>query len=207
MKGFGTVVTGTLVSGRVGVDQELALAPSADRVTVKVRGVQVHGQKHPEALAGNRTAVNLSGVGVANMSRGQSIVTPGAFEEARLAEATIHLLPNAKPLKHGSRVRFHQGTDEIIGRVTLLGQAGQAQAGVSAEARGAKAAPALPTIAPGEQAFVRLRLERPAVLARGDRYILRAYSPPITIAGGVILDPKPPRTPIRTIAAVERARL
>src|SRR5580765_4624738 len=93
MKGFGTVVTGTLVSGRVGVDQELALAPSADRVTVKVRGVQVHGQKHPEALAGNRTAVNLSGVDVADVSRGQSIVTPGAFEEARLAEATIHLLP------------------------------------------------------------------------------------------------------------------
>ena len=190
MKGFGTVVTGTLVSGRVGVDQELLIAPSGARATVKVRGVQVHGRKQTEALAGNRTAVNLSGVDVADVSRGQSIVTPGAFEATRIADATTTVLEDAKPLRHGARVRFHQGTDEIIGRVTIVGSAGQA----------------LPTIAPGGSAFVRLRLERPAILARGDRYILRAYSPPITIAGGVILDPKPPRSAIRTTDAVDRAR-
>src|SRR5947207_15806477 len=111
MKGFGTVVTGTLVSGRVAVDQEFVLAPADKHATVKVRGVQVHGQKQPAALAGNRTAVNLSGVDVADVSRGQSIVTPGAFEVTRLADATVQVLPDAKPLKHGARVRFHQGTD------------------------------------------------------------------------------------------------
>jgi len=200
MKGFGTVVTGTLVSGRVGVDQELVLAPAEKHATVKVRGVQIHGKKQPEALAGSRTAVNLSGVEVADVSRGQSIVTPGAFEVTRLADATIHVLPDAKPLKHGARVRFHQGTDEIIGRVTIIGPA----SALRASAR--QAGEAVPTIAAGERAFVRLRLERPAVLARGDRYILRAYSPTITIAGGVVIDPKPPRSAVRTAEAVERAR-
>jgi len=205
MKGFGTVVTGTLVSGRIAVDEELAIAPpSGARTRVKVRGVQVHGQKQPEALAGNRTAVNLAGIEVADVSRGQSVVTPGAFEVTRLVEATVQVLEDAKPVKHGARVRFHQGTDEIIGRITIVGQAGQA--GQAGRAGGQAGQAGVPTIAPGEKAFVRLGLERPAVLARGDRYILRAYSPPITIAGGVILDPKPPRTAIRTAAALERSR-
>ncbi|HYM24646.1 MAG TPA: selenocysteine-specific translation elongation factor, partial [Vicinamibacterales bacterium] len=196
MKGFGTVVTGTLVSGRVTVDAELAIAPPAgSRTTVKVRGVQVHGEKRSEATAGNRTAVNLSGVDVEDVSRGQSVVTPGAFEVTRLVDATIQVLPGAKPIKHGARVRFHQGTDEIIGRVTVVGQVGQV----------GKAQREVPAIPSGGSAFVRLRLERPAVLARGDRYILRAYSPPITIAGGVILDTKPPRTAIRTAAAAARS--
>jgi selenocysteine-specific elongation factor len=200
MKGFGTVVTGTLVSGRVGVEQELTIAPSSGRAAVKVRGVQVHGRKQAEALAGNRTAVNLSGIDVADVSRGQSLVTPGAFEATRIADATTMVLKGAKPLRHGARVRFHQGTDEIIGRVTIVGPA----SGLRGSA--GQAGPALPTIAPGESAFVRLRLERPAILARGDRYILRAYSPPITIAGGVILDPRPPRSAIRTTEAIDRAR-
>ena len=192
MKGFGTVVTGTLVSGRVGVDQELAIVPPAAHATVKVRGVQVHGRKQPQAVAGNRTAINLSGVDVDDVSRGQSAVTPGAFEITRLADATVHVLGGAKPLKHGARVRFHQGTDEIIGRAAVIGPMGPERA--------------VPAIAAGAKAYVRLRLERPAVLARGDRYILRAYSPSVTIAGGVILDPRPPRGAIRTAAAIDRSR-
>ncbi len=188
MKGFGTVVTGTLASGRVQVDDELVIAPGDRRV--KVRGVQVHGARQQAATAGQRVAVNLGGVEVEEVGRGQSLVGPGTLEETRLADAVLELLPAARPLKHGARVRFHQGTAEILGRVAPVGPPGE----------GAHA------LAPGSRAFVRLRLERPAVLARGDRFILRAYSPAITIAGGQILDPRPPRTAVRTQAALERCR-
>jgi selenocysteine-specific elongation factor len=189
MKGFGTVVTGTLVSGRIAVDAELVLAP--DDRPVKVRGVQVHGHRTSEATAGQRAAVNIAGVEVVDIERGQSLVTPGAFEETRLADASVELLPGAKPLKHGARVRFHQGTAEILGRVALIGPAGPGHA--------------VPAVEPGTRAFARLRLESPAVLARGDRFILRAYSPPVTIAGGLILDPKPPRGAIRSAGALARS--
>jgi selenocysteine-specific elongation factor len=189
MKGFGTVVTGTLVSGRIRTDAELIVAPGDQRV--KVRGVQVHGASRPEAVAGQRTAVNLGGIEVEAIERGQALVSPAAFSETRLADAILDVLPGAKPIRHGARVRFHQGTAEILGRVSLVGPL-DASAGV-------------PAVAGGGRAFVRLRLERPTVLARGDRYILRAYSPAITIAGGVILDPQPPRAAIRTSTALERA--
>jgi len=190
MKGFGTVVTGTLVSGRITVDDELVVAPGERRV--KVRGIQVHGRRQPEAVAGQRSAINLGGVEVDDIARGQALVAPGALVESRIADATVEVLPTARPLKHGARVRFHQGTAEIIGRVAVIGPVGADRA--------------VPAIAAGTRAFVRLRLEAPAVLARGDRYILRAYSPPATIAGGVILDPQPPRTGIRSAAALERVR-
>ena len=195
MKGFGTVVTGTLVSGRIRVDDELAVAPSvaSGRTgTLKVRGVQVHGAARQEAVAGQRTAVNLGGVEVDDIDRGQTLVTPAAFEDTRLADASVSVLPGAKSVRHGARIRFHQGTAEILGRVAIVGPL--------------DAASGVPAIAPGSRAFVRLRLERPTVLARGDRYILRAYSPAVTIAGGVILDPHPPRGAIRTEAALSRAQ-
>ena len=213
MKGFGTVVTGTLVSGRIASDAELAVAPGDRRV--KVRGVQVHGEKQPDAVAGQRAAINLAGIEVEEISRGQTLVTPGAFEETRLADAIVEVLPGAKPLKHGARVRFHQGTAEILGRVALIGpepaDAGadpRAGSGADTQARAdTQIRPsAVPTIPAGGRAFARLRLEAPAILARGDRYILRAYSPPVTIAGGLILDPRPPRTAIRTAAALARCR-
>ena len=190
MKGFGTVVTGTLVSGGVAVDDELVVAPGERRV--KVRGVQVHGQRQQQAVAGQRSAINLGGVEVEEIERGQALIAPGAFVETRIADAIVEVLPTARPLKHGARVRFHQGTAEIIGRVAVIGPVGPDRA--------------VPAIAPGERAFVRLRLEAPAVVVRGDRYILRAYSPPLTIAGGLILDPQPPRTGIRNAAALERAK-
>ena len=196
MKGFGTVVTGTLVSGRIAADDELAVMPGDQRV--KVRGVQVHGARQSEATAGQRAAINLGGIEVDAIARGQNLVSPGAFVETRLADATVQVLAGAKPLKHGSRVRFHQGTAELLGRVAIVGPTEADRSGGSGRA--------VPAIQPGSTAFVRLRLEMPAVLARGDRYILRAYSPPITIAGGVILDPQPPRTAIRTVGALERCR-
>ena len=189
IKGFGTVVTGTLVSGQIRIDDDVMAAPGGRRV--KVRGVQVHGQRHDEALAGQRAAVNLAGVEVSDLHRGQALVTPDAFDETRLADAVVEVIAGAKPLKHGARVRFHQGTAEIRGRVALIGPFPGNE---------------VPAIAPGSRAFVRLRLETPTVLARGDRYILRAYSPPVTIAGGLILDPRPPRSAIRSRVALERAQ-
>src|SRR5258706_3005767 len=233
MKGFGTVVTGTLVSGRIRVEEELAVAPGARRV--KVRGVQVHGEKQREAIAGQRSAVNLAGVEVDDLARGQALVTPGAFVETRLADASVEILPGAKPLRHGARVRFHQGTAEILGRVAVIGPGenrspvprpveslgaapsnveGRAPQGGPSETRTREsrghrlAGPSSAGLAlnPSDRGFVRLRLEAPALLARGDRYILRAYSPPVTIAGGLILDPAPPRSAIRAAAALDRVR-
>jgi selenocysteine-specific elongation factor len=192
VRGFGTVVTGTLVSGRIRADDRLTVMPStADGRPIAVRGVHVHGSRKEEAVAGQRAAVNLANLEVADLTRGQELVTPGAFESTVVADATVDMLPGARPLRHGARVRFHQGTAEIIGRVAVIGPA---------------AAGAAPAIAPGSRGFIRVRLERPAVLTRHDRYILRAYSPPLTIAGGEILDPAPPRGAIRTAAALERSR-
>jgi selenocysteine-specific elongation factor len=185
MRGFGTVVTGTLTSGTMAVDEELVLLPSDRRV--KIRGVQVHGATQPSAGAGRRVAVNLGGVDVGDISRGETLTRSGAFEPTRRFDAVIDLLPDAKPLRHGARVRFHHGTAELLGRVAL--------------AAGAEAPP-------GDRAWARLRLEGAAVLTRGDRFILRQYSPPMTIGGGVVIDPHPARSPIRNAAAAARfARL
>ena len=190
MKGFGTVVTGTLVSGSVAIDDELDVSPGDRRV--KVRGLQVHGHKHTRASAGQRIAVNLTDVEVHDLGRGQSLVAPESFEQTRVADAVVEVLAGAKPLKHGARVRFHQGTAEILARVAMVGPLD-----------GSRAAP---VVMPGSRAFVRLRFEAPATLARGDRYILRAYSPSITIAGGVILNPQPPRMALRSQTALDRSR-
>jgi selenocysteine-specific elongation factor len=185
MKGFGTVVTGTLVSGTISVDTDLELVPGGRRV--KVRGIQVHGERRMSAAAGQRSAVNLGGVDVADIQRGQNLVSPAAFVSTRVADVSIEVLPDGRPLRHGARIRFHQGTVEVIGRVAIID-------------------PSATEIAPGQRGFVRLRLESPALLARGDRYILRAYSPPATIAGGVILDPQSPRDRVRSAAALPRCR-
>ena len=192
VKGFGTVVTGTLVSGRISVDATLKVLPSGR--DVKVRGLQVHGSAQAVAVAGQRVAVNLSCADVSQMARGDTVVTPGCFESTRRVDAVLDLLPLANRLRHGARVRFHQGTSEVLGRVVLGPSLGQT--GGTADAPG--------ELPPGDRGFVRLRLERPAVLTRGDRFILRAYSPPLTIAGGQVLDPQPPRGGIRTSAARRR---
>jgi selenocysteine-specific elongation factor len=189
MKGFGTVVTGTLVAGRIGVDDDLIVEPGGRRV--KVRGVQVHGKPSGEAVAGQRTAINLGGVEVGDVSRGETLAAPDSVSVTRRIDVEIDLLPSAKPLKHGARVRLHNGTAEVLGRVSIAG-------GTAAE------------IAAGAGDLARVRLEAPAVLTRGDRFILRAYSPPITIGGGVVLDPAPTRPGIRSAegrASLERIRI
>jgi selenocysteine-specific elongation factor len=194
MKGFGTVVTGTLVSGRVKVDDDLLVAPGDRRVTV--RGVQVHGVRQAEAVAGQRAALNLSGVDVTELERGQALIADAAAEQTRTVDAVVEVLPEAKPVKHASRVRFHQGTAEVIGRIAIIGPLDGAADGTRT----------VPPLVPGARAYVRVRLEQTAVLGRGDRFIVRSYSPPRTIAGGHILDPRPPRTAIRSEAALERCR-
>jgi selenocysteine-specific elongation factor len=124
IKGFGTVVTGTLVSGRIRAEDRLLAVPAASGgKNVTVRGVQVHGAKQDEAAAGQRAAVNLAGVEVQDLQRGQALVSPNTFEVSRLADAALEMLPGAKPLRHGARVRFHQGTAEILGRVAVIGPA------------------------------------------------------------------------------------
>jgi selenocysteine-specific elongation factor len=131
--------------------------------------------------------VNLGGVDIADVNRGETLTRPGAFDVTRRFDAAIELLPDAKPLRHGARVRFHQGTMERLGRVALAADH---------------------ELAAGHRGFARIRLEGPAVLTRGDRFILRQYSPSMTIGGGWVIDPLPARTPIRTEAAARRfARL
>ena len=183
MQGFGTVVTGTLISGQVRADDELTLVPGGRKV--RVRGVQVHGRRAERAVAGQRTAVNLGGIEVAEVERGQSLAAPGTVTVTRRADAMLDLLPSAKPLKHGARVRFHQGTTEVMGRVSIAG-------------------PEAAAVAPGTRAAIRLRLEATAAITRGDRFILRAYSPTVTLGGGQILDPDPPAAGVRTGAAAKR---
>jgi selenocysteine-specific elongation factor len=190
MKGFGTVVTGTLLSGTLRDDQDLVVLPRDRRV--KVRGLQVHGRRENHAEAGRRVAANLGGVDVTELERGDTLCELGAVTVTRRIDVTIELLEDARPLKHGARVRFHQGTSELLGRVALAGARG-----VSGSAS---------ELAPGGAAFARIRLESPAVVTRGDRFILRAYSPTITIGGGVVLDPQPPRGAIRTPSGLDRLR-
>ena len=187
MKGFGTVVTGTLVTGRVAPDDELVVLPRERRV--KVRGIQVHGRAASEAVAGQRAAINLGGVEVSEVSRGETLAAAATLSVTRRVDAEIDLLPSARPLKHGARVRLHNGTAEVLGRISIAGSATE--------------------VAAGSQALVRARLEAQAVLTRGDRFIIRAYSPPMTIGGGVVLDPAPTRAGIRSAdgrASLERLR-
>lgn len=183
MRGFGTVATGTLVSGTVRLGDELALLPGPLRA--KVRGIQVHGQPEAAVTAGRRAAVNLGGVELTDVSRGQTLAAPETLAVTRRADVVIDLLPSTRALRHGARVRVHHGTAEVLGRVSIAG-------------------PDAGHIAAGDTALARLRLEAPAVLTRGDRVILRAYSPPITIGAATVLDPAPTSAAIRTPAALAR---
>jgi selenocysteine-specific elongation factor len=181
MKGFGTVVTGTLLTGRLGHDDVLLLEPSGR--AVKVRGLHVHGEAREQVVAGQRVAVNLAGVDVADVARGETLTREDTVTVTRHGDVHVELLPTARPLKHGARVRFHQGTRELLGRIVLPG-------GTELE--------------PRTSAHARIHLGAPAALVRGDRFILRAYSPLETIAGGTILDPAPPRRGVRTAGGLAR---
>jgi len=171
IKGFGTVVTGTLMAGRLRVDDRAEVFPGG--LQAKVRGLQTHGHPVTDASAGQRTAVNLQGVERAAVERGNVLGLAGTLVPSVLMDGTLELLADApRPLKTRDRVRFHAGTSEIMARVLLL----ETQ-----------------ELAPGRTAFARFRLEAPLVALPGDRFVIRSYSPMVTIGGGTLLDIAPPR--------------
>ena len=197
IKGFGTVVTGTLIAGEIATGSELDILPAG--VRARVRNVQVHGNDTDRALAGQRTAINLQGVNVDQVGRGSMLVPAGRLRMTSMLDVRLELLPSApRPLKQRARVRLHHGTTEVMARVVIL-QASlvQGSSGPQDLERGA--------IKPGEDGVVQLRLEEPLAALPGDRFIIRSYSPQVTIGGGVIIDALPDKHRIRDTAA--RARV
>ncbi|MGB7497080.1 MAG: selenocysteine-specific translation elongation factor [Candidatus Acidiferrum sp.] len=166
VKGFGTVVTGTLISGQIAAGDEVELLP--EKKLLRVRGVQTGGKTVERAQAGQRTAVNLAGIEHTAIQRGMVIGAPGRFARTRRIDARLELLPSAPTLKNRARVHFHTGTAESIAVVLPYDKS---------------------ELLPGESALVQLRLMNDAVAVRGDRFIVRQFSPVITIGGGEVLDP------------------
>lgn len=190
IKGFGTVVTGTLWSGTLSVGEEVAILPRGLRS--RVRRLQVHGETVERAEAGQRTAVNIPELEVADIERGDVLCLPDTLRPSQNFQVTLSLLPDApRPLRNRSRVRFHLGTSEILARVVLLDRE---------------------ELPPGQRAYAHLRLEKTSAALPGDRYVVRSYSPTVTIGGGTILDPNPPRgrrtraTLIEHLQVLERGR-
>lgn len=168
MKGFGTVVAGTALSGKIKTGDTLELLPSKKKV--KVRGVEVHNKKVSESGTGFRTAINIVGAEREEIARGDVLAQPGYYEPSQYLNASLYLLKSAgKPLKNFTRLRIHLGTKEVLGRVVLLDRK---------------------ALAPGEKAMAQFRLETPAVSDVNDNYVIRTYSPQTTIGGGVIIEPK-----------------
>jgi len=171
MKGFGAVVTGTSIAGRLRVGDEVAFYPRG--VSGKVRGIQVHGQEREEVEAGYRTAINVQGVDKDAIARGEVLASPGCLAPSYMFDADfLYLSGNGKNLKNRQRVRLHVGTAEIMGRIALLNE---------------------DELAPGRNADIQLLLEEPAAVWPGDHYVVRSYSPVHTIGGGVIWNCAPPK--------------
>src|ERR1041385_3784444 len=168
MKGFGAVVTGTLIAGKVKKEEEVEGFPSRKRT--RVLGVQVHGSMADQAIAGQRTALNLAGVQMEELARGKALAAPGVFEPTQKFEVQIFLLKDAKPMKERARGPLHSFTSETIAEVALRG---------------------VTELKPGASAFAQLRTAEPLLLLPGDRAILRQFSPVITIGGAVVLDAFP----------------
>lgn len=165
MKGFGAVITGTSISGRTTIGEDLRFYPS--ELTAKVRGIQVHSSSVDDVEAGHRTAINLQGVDTAYVERGMVVATPDTLEPNYMLDCDfLYLRSNSKALKHRSRIRVHLGTAEVIGRISLLDR---------------------DELYPGDEVGVQLLLESPVAVWPGDRYVIRSYSPVTTIGGGEIL--------------------
>ena len=177
MKGFGTVVTGTLIAGTIQREDDLEVYPTKRRV--RVRGVQVHGQMAQSAVAGQRTALNLAGASTEDLSRGMIVAAPGIFTATRKLDVHLRLLPSApRPLRTRARIHFHSNAMEAVAEVVLHGTR---------------------QIVPGEEALARLKLPEAALLLPGDRFIVRQFSPIVTIGGGIVLDASPiPHMPEQT---------
>jgi len=169
MRGFGTVVTGTSISGRLQIGDPVVIYPS--ELKSKVRGLQVHSKDVEEVLPGQRTAINLQGMERALIQRGDMLASPGALAPSHMVDIELELLKSTpKPLKHRAKVRFHTGTAENLATIVLLDRE---------------------ELKPGDRTFAQLRLDQPAGVLRGDRFVLRSYSPVQTIGGGTVLHPLP----------------
>jgi selenocysteine-specific elongation factor len=172
MKGFGTVVTGTTLSGQLNVDSELEVLPLGKRS--RARNIQVHGESREVASAGERTSVNLADLSLEELHRGQQAVTPDTLRPSQIITATLELLPDAKPLREQTRIRFHHLTSELLGTIRFVDKTEN-------------------ELKPGERAFVQIRLESPVVAVAHDRFVIRRYSPMVTIGGGSIIDAHLPK--------------
>lgn len=166
LAGFGTVVTGTMYRGSIAVGDSVVVQPG--NLQARVRSLQVHGKKVEGAYAGQRVAVNLPNVEVSDIQKGATLLTPGYLQPVQTLDILLRYLASAaKPLEHRQRVRFHIGTKEVFGRVHLLDR---------------------DEVEPGEQVYLQILLEEPVIATRGDRFVIRQYSPASTIGGGKVLD-------------------
>jgi len=167
--GFGTVVTGTLTEGSIGEGDEFEIYPS--RIKTKVRNLQVHGKKTSKALAGQRTAVNISGIKKEKIKKGDVLAAPGSMVNTMMLDAEINMFKSSKrTIKNGSRIHFHYGSAEALCKVVLLDK---------------------DELEPGETGFAQLRFDEELALKRCDRFVVRFYSPVESIGGGIVLDPCP----------------
>ncbi len=171
MKGFGTVVTGTVFDGSVRKDDELEVLPA--RLPVRVRGIQRHGSSHIAVEAGQRAAINLSGVEVHAVGRGDVLAKPRCFQPSRQLDVEVELIQSAPILQNLSPVHFHAGTRECVARIRFHD--------------------GIRSLQPGEKGFARLQLDEEVVVLPGDRFILRRFSPVETLGGGSVLDNLPSR--------------
>ena len=169
MKGFGTVITGTLVSGKINVGETIMVYPTG--ITSKVRGIQVHNQSAESAEAGMRTAINFQGLDKSAVKRGEVLSTPNALIASYMVDVSFHYLASSKkPLKNRTLIRFHTGTSEVMGYLILLDQE---------------------ELPPGQTVVAQLRLDSPVAIVKDDRFVVRSYSPVRTIGGGQVLNPIP----------------
>ena len=167
LKGFGTVVTGTLLDGSLGLNYDAMLYPRTERV--KIRGIQVHGQEVSEAVPGQRVAVNLPGIGKEQISRGEILAAAGSMEGTMIADVRLQLLKSGqRSLKSGTRVHLYHGAAELVCKIILFDRE---------------------VLKPGEEAVVQLRMEQMTAMKAGDHFVIRFYSPVETIGGGVVLNP------------------
>ncbi len=169
MKGFGTVITGTVISGQVNAGDPIMVYPTG--ITSKVRGIQVHNQSVNRAEAGMRTAINFQGLEKTAIQRGEVLSSPGALKSSYMVDVSLHFLSsNPKAVKNRTLVRFHTGTSEILGNLILLDRE---------------------ELSPGDNTVAQLRLNTPVALVKEDRFVIRSYSPVRTIGGGEVLNPMP----------------
>ncbi len=209
MKGFGTVVTGTLVAGTIRPEDELEVFPTGRRV--RVRGVQVHGQAADAAVAGQRTALNLAGASTEDLARGMTLAPPETLRTTRVVDVKMRLLASApRALKNRARVHFHSYTMETVAEVRLYGFGEEIpsvhDSRVKIPTSRAKNAREMghPELFPGREAFAQIRLAEAALLLPGDRFILRQFSPVVTIGGGTVVDAAPMSDP-KGVRKLERA--